>query len=111
VARVVQWFPNLIIMLVREDIEVHLHAFQTMTEQFQLCEWGYCLFGKLYRCSKITSGLWVAPDYSAVHALPCSNSAMKGNNGTNRILYHDIAAQTITEPPLCFIFGRGYSRL
>jgi hypothetical protein len=23
---------------------------------------------------------------------------MKGNNGTNRILYHGIAAQTITEP-------------
>jgi hypothetical protein len=34
-----------------------------------------------------------------VHVLPCSNSVTKGNNGTNRILYHDIAAQTITEPP------------
>jgi hypothetical protein len=33
-----------------------------------------------------------------VHVPPCSNSAMKGNNGTNRILYHDIAAK-ITEPP------------
>jgi hypothetical protein len=32
----------------------------------------------------------------------CSNSAMKGNNGTHRILYHDIAAQTITEP--CPVF-------
>jgi hypothetical protein len=34
-----------------------------------------------------------------VHVLPCSNSAMKTNNGTNRILYHDTAAQIITEPP------------
>jgi hypothetical protein len=33
------------------------------------------------------------PDY------PNCNSAMKGNDGTNRILYHDIAAQIITEPP------------
>jgi hypothetical protein len=33
-----------------------------------------------------------------VHVLPCSHSAVKGNNGTNRIPYHDIAAQTITEP-------------
>jgi hypothetical protein len=26
--------------LAREDVEVHLHALQTMIEQFQLCEWG-----------------------------------------------------------------------
>jgi hypothetical protein len=32
-----------------------------------------------------------------VHVLPCGNTAMKGNNGTNRILYHDTAAQTITD--------------
>jgi hypothetical protein len=37
-----------------------------------------------------------------VHVLPCSNSAMKGNNGTNRVQYHDIAAQTIIELPPCF---------
>jgi hypothetical protein len=30
---------------------------------------------------------------------------MKGENGTNRLLYHDIAAQTITEPPPCFTVG------
>jgi hypothetical protein len=24
----------------QEDVEVHLHALQTMNEQFQLCEWG-----------------------------------------------------------------------
>jgi hypothetical protein len=33
------------------------------------------------------------------HVFPFSNSAMKGNYGTRRILYYDIAAQTITEPP------------
>jgi hypothetical protein len=34
------------IMLAREDVEVHLHALQTTTEQFQLCEGGHCsLFG------------------------------------------------------------------
>jgi hypothetical protein len=27
-------------MLAREDVEVNLHAVETMTEQFQLCEWG-----------------------------------------------------------------------
>jgi hypothetical protein len=40
-----------------------------------------------------------------VHVLPCSNSAMKGNNGINRILYHNITAQTITKPPSCFTVG------
>jgi hypothetical protein len=32
---------------------------------------------------------------------------MKGNNATNRILYHDIAAETITEPPLCITLEAG----
>jgi hypothetical protein len=32
-----------------------------------------------------------------VHVHPCSNSVVKGNNGTNRILYNNIAVQTITE--------------
>jgi hypothetical protein len=27
-----------VIVLAREDTEVHLHALQTMIEQFQLCE-------------------------------------------------------------------------
>jgi hypothetical protein len=40
-----------------------------------------------------------------VHVVPCSNSAMKGNNWTNRILYRDIAIQTITEPSPCFTLG------
>jgi hypothetical protein len=39
-------------MLVEEDVEVHLHALQTMTEQLQLCGWGHCRLGKLHRCSE-----------------------------------------------------------
>jgi hypothetical protein len=30
---------------------------------------------------------------------------MKVNKGTNRILFDDIAAQAITEPPACFAVG------
>jgi hypothetical protein len=48
-------------MLGREDAEVHLHALHTMTEQFQMCEWGYCLLRKLHHSE--TSGSWDAPDY------------------------------------------------
>jgi hypothetical protein len=88
-------------VLAREDAEVHLHALQTMTEQFKLCEWEQCLLAKLHRYSEIMSVSWDTP----ITQLPCSNSAMKGNNGTNRILYHDTAAQTITEPPPCFAVG------
>jgi hypothetical protein len=40
-----------------------------------------------------------------IHVLPCSNLAMMADNGTNRILYHDIVARTITEPTPCFIVG------
>jgi hypothetical protein len=46
-----------------------------------------------------------------VHVYLCSNSAMMVNNGTNRILYRNTAAQTITEPPPCFTVGTRHSRL
>jgi hypothetical protein len=36
-----------------------------------------------------------------VHVLSCSNSAMKGDAVMGPTEYHDIAAQTITEPPPC----------
>jgi hypothetical protein len=45
---------------------------------------------------------WLLDDGMHLITQPCSNSVMMGNNGTNRILYHDIAAQTITESPPCF---------
>jgi hypothetical protein len=48
--------------LAREDGEVHIHALQTMTEQFQLCKWEHCHLGKLHHCSEIMSGSWDAPD-------------------------------------------------
>jgi hypothetical protein len=44
-----------VIVLARDGVEVHLHALQTMTEQFQL-------LGKLHRYFEITSGSWDSPD-------------------------------------------------
>jgi hypothetical protein len=35
----------MVIVLAREDAEVHLRALLTMTEQFQVCEWGHCRLG------------------------------------------------------------------
>jgi hypothetical protein len=52
---VIQSCSNLVIVLAREDVKVQLHAPQTMTEQFQLCEWGHCRLGKLHRYSEIMS--------------------------------------------------------
>jgi hypothetical protein len=50
--------------MAREDVEVHLHALQTMTEQFQLCELGNGRLAKLRNCSEIMFGSWdAALDY------------------------------------------------
>jgi hypothetical protein len=84
--KIVQWCSNRVIALSREDVEVHLHTLQTMTKQFQLCEWGHCRLGILHR-SEITCGSQDAPNIQPVHVFPCSNSAMKGNNGINRSRY------------------------
>jgi hypothetical protein len=66
--RVVQWFSNLVTVLAREDVKIHIHALQIMTEQFQVCEWGHHRLGKLHHCSEM-SGSWDAPDYPTC---PCS---------------------------------------
>jgi hypothetical protein len=93
-----------VIVLAMEDVEVHLHTLQTMTEQFQLCEWGSltswktALFGNVWH-----HGMQLITQ--PVHVLHCSNSAMKGSTES-----HDISAQTITEPP-CFIVGTRHSGL
>jgi hypothetical protein len=50
------------------EVEVHLHALQTMTVQFQLYEWERCHNGKLHQCFEM-SGSWDAPDYS-----PCPHT-------------------------------------
>jgi hypothetical protein len=44
-------------VLAREDVEVHLHDFQTMTEQFKLCEWRHCRLGKLHGFSE--ENVWI----------------------------------------------------
>jgi hypothetical protein len=41
-------------MLAREDAEVHFHALQIMTQQFQLREWGHYCREKWNHCSEIT---------------------------------------------------------
>jgi hypothetical protein len=92
------------IVLATEYFEVYFHALRTMTEQFKLYELKYCLI-KLHCCSETTSVPWDAPDYPTCPLSPRSNSAMKCNDGTNRIQYQDISAQTITETPPCFTFG------
>jgi hypothetical protein len=58
------------IVLARENAEVHLHALQTMTKQFQLCEWGLCHLGKLHHFSEITPGSWDAPEYPICPCTP-----------------------------------------
>jgi hypothetical protein len=94
-----------VIVLAKKDVEVQLHALQTMTEQFQLCERGHCHLGKLPHSSEKLLDRWMHLITQPAYVLPCSNSAMNGNNGNNRILYHDIAVQTITKPPPCLTVG------
>jgi hypothetical protein len=36
-----------VLELAREDVEVYLHALQTMTKQVQLCAWEIYCFGRL----------------------------------------------------------------
>jgi hypothetical protein len=47
-----------VIVLAREDADVHHHVVQTMTEQFQLCEWGRHCLGKLHCCSE-GNNVWI----------------------------------------------------
>jgi hypothetical protein len=53
---------------------------QTMTEQFQLCELGHCHLSLFANKVRIVGCAWL-PNLST-YVLPCSNSAMKGNNLT-----------------------------
>jgi hypothetical protein len=78
--RVVQRCSNLVIVLAREEAEVYLHALRTMTELFQLCEWGFialeiCIVVRKLRLDHWMQHLITQP----VHVLPCSNSVMKDN--------------------------------
>jgi hypothetical protein len=45
----------------------------------------------------------------STYSLVVSDTAVKGNNGTNKILYHGIAAQATTEPSFCFTVGTRHS--
>jgi hypothetical protein len=57
-------------MLAREDVEVPFQALQTMTEQFQLCEWGHIQLGKLHHYTEIMSGSWNPTDYPTYPCIP-----------------------------------------
>jgi hypothetical protein len=61
---------EVVIVMAKENVEIHPHALETMTEQFQLCEWGHCRLGKLHSCSEITSRSWDAPDYPTSPSIP-----------------------------------------
>jgi hypothetical protein len=63
--------------LAREDVAVYLHALQTLTEQFQLCEWEHCCLGKL-ECLKITSESWDAPNYPTCLDIPLQQFGHEG---------------------------------
>jgi hypothetical protein len=72
-------------VLARED-EVHLHALQTLTEQFQLCEWGILALGSCIVVQKYRLDHGMHLITQPAHIFPYSNSAMKGNNGTNNTI-------------------------
>jgi hypothetical protein len=53
---VVQYYSNLVIVLAREVVKVHLHALQTMTEHFQLCELGQLSWKTI---SQFRNNVWI----------------------------------------------------
>jgi hypothetical protein len=63
----VLWCSNVVIVVSREDDEFHIHAFQIMTEHFQLCEQGHCHLAILHPCSEITSGSFDYPACPRTH--------------------------------------------
>jgi hypothetical protein len=70
--RVVQLFIYLVTVLAREDVGVHLHALQTVNEQFQLCEWGTVILENCIIVQKcLNHGMHLLTQ--SVHVLPCSN--------------------------------------
>jgi hypothetical protein len=93
-------------LLTRECNVVHLHALQIVTELFQVCEWGHCRLGKLNSCSEKRQDYGTYLITQSLHFLPCSNSTMKGNNGTKRTPRY-----CWPEHPPCFTVETRYSRL
>jgi hypothetical protein len=65
--RAILWRSNVVIAVSREYVEVHIHAFQIMTEHFQLCEGAHCHLAILHPCSEITSGSFHYPTCPLTH--------------------------------------------
>jgi hypothetical protein len=80
-----------------------------MTEQFQLGALSCWRTAPLFRNTRLDHGMHLITQ--PVHVKPSSNSATRGNNRTNRILYHDIAVRTMSEPPLSHTVGTRHSGL
>jgi hypothetical protein len=55
-----------------------LLALQSMTEQFQLCEWKNCHLGELNCYSEIMSGSWDASGYSTCPCAPLQQFSHEG---------------------------------
>jgi hypothetical protein len=58
-----------VIVLAREDVEIHIHALETTTEHFQLCEWGIVILANCIVIQK-KRGSWDAPDYPTCPRTP-----------------------------------------
>jgi hypothetical protein len=77
----------------------------------QLCAWGTVILKNCITVWKehLIHGMYLITQ--PVHVLPYSNSAMKGKNGTNRILYHDITTPNHHRTSPCPTVGTRHSRL
>jgi hypothetical protein len=66
-----------------------------------------CRLVKLHCCSNIRSGSWDIFDCHPVHVLPCSNSAMKGNNGINITFSYDTVPKSSQNIPRILLLETG----
>ena len=81
------------ILLAREDVEVHLHAPQTKTEHFWLCVWRTVVLKNclIVRKQHLDHRMHLAT--ANVHVVTGSNSTIQNKYRTSRIV--DTAAQII----------------
>jgi hypothetical protein len=76
-----------VIVLAREDAEIHLHAIKTTNEQLHPCKRWHCHLRKLHRCSE-TIMQWMNLFVQLVHMLPFSNSIINGKSASDKMPLH-----------------------
>jgi len=93
-----------VIVLARDDVEVHLHASQTTTEHFRLCVWWNVILKNcnIFRKQHMNHRIHLAT--SNAHIVTGSNSTIQSKYRTSRLL--DIAAQIITDLVPCFSWNQ-----